>query len=80
VFDFHIKCDSYVDADHSQWVYLTISDASQLEEKVVEEVIPEEDEGILLLCVPDIESEEEEESASDNESGETDTDTDTDSE
>jgi len=51
VFDFHVKCDAYVDADHSQWVYLDIADPSQLEGTVVEEVIPEGDEGMYRLSM-----------------------------
>ena len=40
-FQFHLKSDSYVGTDLMQDVELVVEDASKLEEKVVEEVIPE---------------------------------------
>lgn len=41
LFQLHIKSDSYVGTDLVQDVELVVEDASKLEEKVVEEVIPE---------------------------------------
>jgi len=40
-FQLHVKSDSYVGTDLVQDVELMVEDASKLEEKVVEEVIPE---------------------------------------
>jgi len=41
VFQLHIKSDSYVGTDLVQDVKLDVEDASKLEEKIVEEVIPD---------------------------------------
>lgn len=40
-FQFNVKSDSYVGTDLVQDVELVVEDASKLEEKVVEEIIPE---------------------------------------
>ena len=49
LFQLHVKSDSYCGTDIVQDVMLNVQDASKLEEKVVEEVIPESgDEGIYI--------------------------------
>jgi translocation protein SEC63 len=47
LFQLHVKSDSYVGTDYIEDIYLHLSDPSKLEEKVVEDIIPEGDEGIL---------------------------------
>ena len=54
LFQLHVKSDSYVGTDHSEEVYLHLSDRSKLEEKVVEDVIPEADEGPISLITADL--------------------------
>jgi len=81
LFQLHVKSDSYVGTDYSENVYLHLSDPSKLQEKVVEDVIPEADEGITSCCdivANELDSEEESDDSSDDDSYETDTDTDTD--
>jgi translocation protein SEC63 len=41
LFQLHVKSDSYYGTDATQEVVLNVQDASKLEEKIVEEVIPE---------------------------------------
>jgi translocation protein SEC63 len=55
MFNLHIKSDSYCGTDFIQEVLLEVQDASKLEEIIVEEVIPESEEGmspgfIMLIC------------------------------
>ena len=81
LFQFHVKSDSYVGTDYVQEIYLHLSDPSKLEEKVVEDVIPESgDEGTFqYLYYANFDSEESgSEESSDDDSDETDTDMDTD--
>jgi translocation protein SEC63 len=86
LFQFHVKSDSYLGTDFVQDIMLTVEDASKLQEKIVEEIIPEGDEGTYnpLLggdadCCLDDEDEDEDESGDESdESEDTDTDTDTD--
>jgi len=44
MFQFHVKSDSYLGTDIVQDIMLTVEDASKLQEKIVEEIIPEADE------------------------------------
>jgi len=44
LFQFHVKSDSYLGTDFVQEIMLTVEDASKLQEKIVEEIIPEKDE------------------------------------
>jgi hypothetical protein len=46
MFDLHIKSDSYCGMDIVQEVLLDVQDVSKLEETIVEEVIPESEEGM----------------------------------
>jgi hypothetical protein len=46
MFNLHIKSDSYCGTDIVQEVLLDVQDASKLEEIIVEEVIPESEEGM----------------------------------
>jgi len=43
-FQFHVKSDSYLGMDVVQDIMLTVDDASKLQEKIVEEIIPAVDE------------------------------------
>ena len=43
-FQLHVKSDSYYGTDTIQEVVLKVQDASKLEEKIVEEVIPDHSE------------------------------------
>jgi translocation protein SEC63 len=44
LFQFHVKSDSYLGTDFVQDIMLKVEDASKLQEKIVEEIIPEGDE------------------------------------
>jgi translocation protein SEC63 len=49
LFQLHVKSDSYYGTDLLQDIYLHVQDRSKLEEKVVEEIIPEPgEEGMFL--------------------------------
>jgi len=50
-FQLNVKSDSYVGTDLVQDVELVLEDASKLEEKVVEEVIPESEIPPPLSCL-----------------------------
>jgi translocation protein SEC63 len=85
LFQFHVKSDSYLGTDFVQDIMLTVDDVSKLQEKIVEEIIPEGDEegthnpGGNANCYLDDKDEDENESGDESdESEDTDTDTDTD--
>jgi len=82
LFQFYLKSDSYVGTDLVQDVELVVEDASKLEEKVVEEVIPEvSGEMLPVLCakwlISDDENEDEEDESDEESDDESDEDTDT---
>jgi translocation protein SEC63 len=91
LFQFHVKSDSYLGTDFVQDIMLTVDDVSKLQEKIVEEIIPEGDEegthnpgGNANYCLDDEDGDEDESGdESSDESGDEsdeseDTDTDTD--
>jgi hypothetical protein len=51
IFDLHIKSDSYCGTDIIQEVLLDVQDVSKLEETVVDEVIPESEDGMSLYLI-----------------------------